>query len=251
MKSQSVAIQEPSFSPSPRRWPKIALWLMIGAATLSVTLYTEVPLLRQVKERAYISTIPWLFIPHIVGGVLALLSGPLQFSSRLRKRHLQFHRVLGRIYVVSVLVAAPLAMILSNHRHAPGVTFFVLAICCQAGTWLIATVIAFVMARNGHIQQHREWMVRSYAMTLTFVATRVLFPFRIGNRHSVASYAIENILATFLAILIPDIALNWRCLTTSRRHSTTANSRVHDRAIEDGGIATVHYPASRIETDQV
>jgi uncharacterized membrane protein len=251
VKTQSAAIKETYSSPAPRRWQKIALWMLIGAATLSVTLYTEVPLLRQVKERAYISTIPWLFIPHMIGGVLALLSGPLQFSSRLRKRHLQFHRVLGRVYVVSVLVAAPLAMVLSNHHHAPGVTFFVLAICCQAGTWLIATVAAFVMARNGHIQQHREWMVRSYAVTLTFLGTRVLFPFRIGNRHSVASNAIEIILVTFLAILIPDIALNWRYLTTSRRHSTTANSRTNDRSIEDNRIATVHYPSSRIEVDQV
>jgi uncharacterized membrane protein len=251
MKIQPVAIKETPSQPAPRRWGKMALWMMIGAATLSVTLYTEVPLLRQVGERAYISTIPWLFLPHIVGGVLALLSGPLQFSSRLRKRHLQFHRVLGRVYVVSVLVAAPLAMILSNHRHDPRVTYFLVAIGCQAGTWLIVTVIAFVMARNGHIQQHREWMIRSYAVTLTFVGTRVLSPFSIGNRHSTASYAIQTILTTFLAILIPDIALAWQLLRTSRRRSTTANARANDRSIEDGGIATVHYSSSRIEVDQV
>jgi uncharacterized membrane protein len=224
-------IKETHSQPGPWRWWKMAFWMIIGASTISVTLYTEVPLLSQVKERAYISTIPWLFIPHMVGGVLSFLSGPFQFSNRLRRRHLQFHRVLGRVYVVSVLVAAPLAMILSNHRHDPRARYFIVGIWCQAGTWLIVTLAAFVMARNGHIQQHREWMVRSYGVTLTFVATRVFFPFTIGERHSAASYAIETIIATFLAILIPDIALNWKLLKTSRRHSTTVSSRATDMSV--------------------
>jgi uncharacterized membrane protein len=232
MKIQAAAINETYSSPTPRRWQKIALWVMIGAATLSVTLYSEVPLLRQAGERAYMKTIPLLILPHIAGGVLALLSGPLQFSSRLRKRHLQFHRVLGRVYVVSVLVAAPLAMILSNHRHDPRAIHFVMATCCQAGTWLIATLIAFITIRNGHVQQHREWMIRSYALTLTFVGTRVLQPIPAWNRHSEATFAMEIIMITLLALLIPDIALNWRYLTTSRRHSTAANPRANDRSIE-------------------
>jgi uncharacterized membrane protein len=227
----SPAIKKTHSQPALWRWWKMAFWMIVGASTISVTLYTEVPLLSQVKERAYISTIPWLFIPHMVGGVLAFLSGPFQFSNRLRRRHLQFHRVLGRVYVVSVLVAAPLAMVLSNHRHDPRARYFVVGIWCQAGTWLIATVTAFVMARNGHIQQHREWMFRSYGVTLTFVGTRVFFPFTIGQRNSAASYAIETIIATFLAILIPDIALNWKLLKTSRRHSTTVSSRVTDLSV--------------------
>jgi uncharacterized membrane protein len=72
---------------------KIALWAVMGAMTLSVIFYSEIPLLR--KERAYLSTIPFLIVPHIVEGVTALLAGPLQFSSRLRRRSPKFHRVLG------------------------------------------------------------------------------------------------------------------------------------------------------------
>lgn len=210
---------------APRRWGKIALWMAIGAATLSVTLYSEVPLLRQAKERAYLSTIPLLIVPHIAAGIIALLSGPLQFSSRLRRRHMRFHRVLGRVYVVSVLVAALLAIALAHHRHDPREIHFVIATYCQAGTWLIATAAAFLTARNRHIQQHREWMVRSYALTLTFVGTRVLQPIPAFNRHSEATFAIQIIIITFLAILIPDIAFHWRQLTTSCFHSAPDRSR--------------------------
>jgi uncharacterized membrane protein len=184
----------------------------MGAMTLSVIFYSEIPLLR--KERAYLSTIPFLIVPHIVGGVTALLAGPLQFSSRLRRRSPKFHRVLGRVYVISVLIAAPLAVILSNHRHDPRAKYFVVAILVQAGTWIITTLAAFLTARNRHFRQHREWMVRSYAVTFTFVGTRVLQPIPAWNHFSEASFAMTVIIITFMAILIPDLALHWRELTT-------------------------------------
>jgi hypothetical protein len=111
---------------------KYALWASMGAMTISVVLYSEVRLLRQAQERAYISTIPWLIIPHVVAGVTAFLSGPLQFSSRLRQRNPAFHRALGRVYVISVMVAAPLAIVLANHRHDPRAIHWVAANVIQA-----------------------------------------------------------------------------------------------------------------------
>jgi hypothetical protein len=195
---------------------KRALWIMMTAMTLSVIFYSEIPLLRQKTERAYLGTIPWLIIPHAIGGVIALLSGPLQFSSRLRRRNPNFHRGLGRVYVLSVFIAAPLAVIMSNHRHDPRAIYFVAANIVQAGTWLLVTTAAFLTARNRHFQQHREWMVRSYAVTFTFVGTRVLQPIPAWNRHSEAGFAMEIIVITFMAILIPDIAFHWRELTAYR-----------------------------------
>ena len=47
-----------------------------------------------------------LLIPHTLFGMMALLIGPIQFSSRFRQRHLKIHRVLGRIYVISVFIGA-------------------------------------------------------------------------------------------------------------------------------------------------
>jgi uncharacterized membrane protein len=192
------------------------LWIVMGAMTISVILYSEVPLLRQAKERVYLSTIPFLIIPHVLAGMIALISGPIQFSSRMRRAYPKFHRILGRIYVCAVFVAAPLAMIMSNHRGDVHAIHFVIANFVQGGTWMIVTAAAFVTARNRHIQQHREWMVRSYAVTFTFVGTRVLQPIPAWNRHSEAGFAIEVILITFMAILIPDLAFHWKELTSPR-----------------------------------
>jgi uncharacterized membrane protein len=198
------------------QFAKPALWLVMGAATLSVVFYTEIPLLRQAKERAYLSTIYFLIVPHIIAGVTAFFSGPLQFSSRIRQRYPQFHRILGRVYVAAVFIAAPFAIALAANRRAPHVVFFFPANVLQAGTWMVTTAAAFLTARNRHFQQHREWMVRSYAVTFTFVGTRVLQPIPAWNRHTEAGFAMEIVLVTFMAVLIPDIALHWRQITSRK-----------------------------------
>jgi Predicted membrane protein (DUF2306) len=191
-----------------RRW-KQTLWAAIGTMTLSVIFYSEVPLLRQAQERAYLSTILLLIVPHVMAGSIALFAGPLQFSSRVHRRSPRFHRALGRVYVVAVFVAAPLGVVLAYHRHDPHAMHWLGAVTVQSGTWMLTTGAAFLTAWNGHYQHHREWMVRSYAVTLTFVGTRVLQPIPFWNRHSEATFAMEVIVITFLAVLIPDIALSW------------------------------------------
>lgn len=213
---QTPPVQQTSTAPLFESRRKATLWAVMGAMTLSVILYSEIPLLLRPKERAYLSTIPWLIIPHITAGVIAFLSGPLQFSGRIRRHFPAFHRLLGRVYVTAVLVAAPLAIVLSNHRHDPRAIHFVGATIVQAGTWLVTTLAAYLTARNRQIQQHREWMVRSYAVTFTFVLTRVLQPIPAWNRHSEAGFAMEIIVITLLAVLIPDLALHWRQFTTRR-----------------------------------
>src|ERR1700740_2296905 len=89
---------------------KIVLWVTLGLITLFVVitsqllLYTDYPMYH--AYRLQVIADRHLLIPHTLGGVIALLAGTMQFSSSLRQRHLKFHRVLGRIYVVSVFVGA-------------------------------------------------------------------------------------------------------------------------------------------------
>jgi hypothetical protein len=212
--AKEISVSSPTTRRQRRR--KAALWVVIGAMTLSVVFYSEIPLLRQAQERAFLSTILLLIIPHVLAGVIALLSGPLQFSTRVRHHSPKFHRVLGRVYISSVFVAGPLGIILSTQHHELHAIHFIGATAVQSGAWMLTTAAAFLTARNGYFQQHREWMVRSYAVTLTFVGTRVLQPIPAWNHHSEAGFSMEIIVITFMAILVPDIALHWRELTSRR-----------------------------------
>src|SRR5450631_4287063 len=114
---------------------KTGLWIFIGVTALFVFITSEVLLVTDYPMyhayRLQVIADRHLLIPHTLSGVIALLAGPIQFSSRLRQRHLKFHRVLGRIYVVCVLIGALTGIALaSGHPGLPGTSM-------QAAAWIV------------------------------------------------------------------------------------------------------------------
>ena len=194
---------------------KTVLWVCLGLTALFVFITSEVFLLTDYSMyhayRLQVIADRGLLIPHVLFGSLALLSGPIQFSSRLRQRHLNFHRILGRVYVVSVFLSAPTGIILSIGRPGfPGTSM-------QAFAWIVCTTAAFVTARNRQIPQHRQWMARSYAVTFTFVSSRVLNLWPRYWSHLGDSFSAIGVIAfTLVSLLAVDLGLNWRELTNRR-----------------------------------
>ncbi len=125
-----------------RRLGKHFLWTLMGLATLSVFFYSEVPLFHKPEEQQHLHDLRWLLLPHAFAATFALLSGPFQFSNRLRNRHTRAHRILGRLYVGSVFIAAPLAMLSTLFAHYPKAIYFQVAIAIQGSAWLTTTAIA-------------------------------------------------------------------------------------------------------------
>ena len=193
---------------------KLFLWTVLFLAAFSVIFSTEIPIFRDVPlyhaYRLQLIADRYLLIPHAVFGTIALLSGPIQFSTRIRRKHLQFHRILGRVYVTAVLLAGPIAIIISTGSN------LIVGTWVQAGAWFVCTLAAFLSARNRHIADHRRWMVRSYALTFTFISLRVLnfLPWYVKLNDADATLAI--VVATFLSVLVPDLAFSWQELTTPR-----------------------------------
>jgi hypothetical protein len=180
----------------------------MGLMTLSVIFFSELPLLRAGTEtRAHLLDIRWLLLPHVLGAALALTTGAVQFSLRIRRWNLGFHRITGRIYVGAIFVAGPVAIVLSHG------TIFYTATLVQAGAWMVTALAALLTARNRQIEQHRQWVVRSYAVTFTFIVLHVVNPTGFWTKFSDADYATAIIICTFLAVLVPDIAFNWRHMT--------------------------------------
>src|SRR3954469_18339240 len=145
------------------------------------------------------STFKWWLIPHGIAGALALFLGPLQFSKRLRQRFLPWHRIVGRVYVYGVAIAAPLGAYLEYVKNVNGMgsTRLVVASSGFAALWLITTGTGFQMARLRKIDEHRKWMTRSYAVALVFIEVRTVdqsvfltrmldWPSRILESHSIA-----------------------------------------------------------------
>jgi len=184
----------PTLSASRYRF-KAVLWIFLGVTTLFVFITSEVLLFIDYPMyhayRLQVIADRGLLIPHTLCGTFALLAGPLQFSSRLRQRHLKLHRVLGRMYFTSVFIGA--------------------------FTGIALATAAVIAARNGQIAVHRQWMARSYAVTFTFVSTRVLnlVPAYWSHLGDVLS-AVGVIAFTLASIVLVDLGLNWKELTTRR-----------------------------------
>ena len=191
------------------------LWISLGLTALFVLITSEALLVADYPMyhayRLQVISDRHLLIPHVLASFLALLIGPINFSTRLRQHHLQLHRVLGRIYVISVFVGSFTGIALAAGRPGlPGTSM-------QAAAWMVCTTGAFITARNRQITQHRQWMARSYAVTFTFVSSRVLnlWPRYWSHLGDVLS-AVGVIAFTLASLLIVDLGLNWRELTTRR-----------------------------------
>lgn len=156
----------------------------------------------------------WLMLLHGVPGAAALFLGVFQFSARLRRRHLQWHRVMGRIYVGSAFIAAPLAVIVAIKLPVPTL---LLASVVQATGWIVTTATALYCVRNGQIQQHREWMIRSYPFAMVFVAVRAIIVIP-----SVAAAGVMGLATTVwtciaVAAFLPSFLIEWQKLAANRR----------------------------------
>src|SRR5580698_8228474 len=99
---------------------KTILWVLLGLIVLFVFITSELLLVRDYPMyhayRLQVIADRHLLIPHALAAILALLIGPINFSSRIRERHLQLHRVLGRIYVFAVFVGAATGVALAVGR---------------------------------------------------------------------------------------------------------------------------------------
>jgi uncharacterized membrane protein YozB (DUF420 family) len=55
-----------------------------------------------------------------------------------------------------------------------GTRSFSIAALADATLWMLTTAIAFIFILKGKVQQHRQWMTRSYAVALVFLEVRVI-----------------------------------------------------------------------------
>jgi uncharacterized membrane protein len=156
----------------------------------------------------------WLMLLHGVPGAAALLLGVFQFSSRLRQRHLQWHRVMGRIYVGSTFIAAPVAVIVAIKLPIPTL---LLASIIQAGGWIVTTATALYCVRTGQIQQHREWMMRSYPFAMVFVAVRAIQAIPAVARSGPMAFITVVWSVIAVAAFLPSFLIEWQKLAAGRR----------------------------------
>jgi hypothetical protein len=114
------------------------------------------------------------FYLHITGGGIALIIGWIQFSGRFRRKWLMLHRRIGITYILSIFLGGLAGFYLALHANGPWMNDLGFALLAIA--WLGSTFIAYRKIRQQKFEEHKNWMIRSYAITFAAVMLRLWMP---------------------------------------------------------------------------
>ncbi len=110
---------------------------------------------------------------HIVPGAVFLVLAPLQFMSRVRDRHIRFHRWSGRVGIIAAWVSGLAGLYFGLFMPYAG-RGEAIAIALFGGLFLVAVSLGFVSIRRGRVNRHREWMIRAFALAIAISTVRVI-----------------------------------------------------------------------------
>ncbi len=125
-------------------------------------------------KQDYLHILPWkiAFYTHVFSVSFALIAGFTQFSNTILQKHKNIHRLMGKIYAVDILfINFPTAMIMAIYANGqlPAKTAFVVLDCL----WFYCTLMAMLKVRKRDFKAHKNFMIRSYALTLSAVTLRM------------------------------------------------------------------------------
>ncbi len=147
------------------------------------------------------------FYIHITFGGISLLIGWIQFIKPIREKYPKLHKIIGKLYITSIFIAAPVAFYISFFVKGGlpteiGFTFGSLI-------WLTATYLGYSAIRKGNVSAHIEYMTYSYAGTFAAVTLRFWLPLLIlyfGNFNT--AYGISVWLSWIPNVIIAYLFIN-------------------------------------------
>ncbi len=154
-------------------------WLMARITIAYIPYNTDIGFLR-IKQQ-YISIDHWriAFFIHVYASMWVLLAGFTQFSKWIQRNNPRLHRTMGYIYVVDVLlITGPAGLLMGFYANGglpSRIAFVTLALL-----WIFFTTMAFIKARQKDFKAHRNYMIRSYALTISALTLRA-WKFAITN----------------------------------------------------------------------
>jgi hypothetical protein len=151
----------------------IFCWLMIDLTLPYLGFTYDVDFLLTKQKIIHIRHWRYSFNIHILFSIFSLVAGLTQFSRYIIRKHKKLHRYMGYVYVIDVLVlAGPSGLIMGF--YANGTLWARTSFTILAALWILFTAIAYKKALNKDFVSHRNWMMRSYALTLSAITLRLL-----------------------------------------------------------------------------
>ena len=127
----------------------------------------------QDREAYFFGSYQWAFYTHIVSGPVTLLLGILLVSDRFRIKLPRWHRILGRVQVVSVLFfVVPSGLWMSFYTESGVIASTGFASLAIATAFCAA--LGFRSAIRRRLTDHGRWMWRCYLLLCSAVVLRIM-----------------------------------------------------------------------------
>lgn len=165
------------------------------------------------------------FYIHVFLSWLALLAGFTQFLPQRSAFWRALHKRVGYIYVADIVFfAAPSGLIMAFYANggvAAKLSFVVLS--CL---WWLCTFVAYRHALKKKFDQHRKWMIRSYALTLSAITLRLLAIVLPALVHLSGreEYTLMAWLSWMINLLVAEVIIRWSAqpkVQTAQHQPTT------------------------------
>lgn len=118
-------------------------------------------------DNARFMAMPAPFVLHIVAATLFCLLGAFQFDAAIRRRHVQLHRMAGRVLAPCGMLAASSGVWMTVGYAIPaasqGNLLYVVRIVVGLAM-AVAIALSVHAVLHGRIARHRAWMIRAYAL---------------------------------------------------------------------------------------
>lgn len=112
------------------------------------------------------------FYTHVITGGIVLIMGVFQLNKWIRTSYPSWHMFAGRLYFFVLLIfTAPSGLIMSF--YANGGLMAKIGFALLALLWWFSTWNGFQLATRKQWSKHREFMLRSYALTFSAVTLRI------------------------------------------------------------------------------
>lgn len=198
---------------------KTLLWVPFALAAVGIGVYPLIYYIRDMhgqglwasKTPELLANSAWhtAFYMHITFGGLAMLTGWTQFSQKLRNRYLSAHRLIGKIYVASVMLSSIAGFYIAMFASG-GITcmlgFGSLALC-----WLFTDIMAYTSIIKRRFKDHENWMIRNYALTFAAVTLRIYLPLsQMAHIDFLAAYRVISWICWVPNLLIAEIIISKR-----------------------------------------
>lgn len=102
---------------------------------------------------------------HVLIALVLVWGGPLQFFPVIRNRFTRFHRIFGKVYLVSAVLVSIAGMVFTWARGTVGDTGMAVSITLQGGYILLFSWIVIKLAVKRDISRHEAWAFRLFLVT--------------------------------------------------------------------------------------